>query len=157
MDAKLRDLEREGRDAPAYSWERFRWRVELVRLGRPDEAGFLVGDLVEVEEVTSVELVDGSTVSLRTNKERQPWFGTVTSTKVPWAGGFNPSSSRGHLYYKDLSVSGVALYGIDRVTLLEPVRPDARTGLLVFDSGIGKVHVNPASGLVLEGGRAGAV
>ena len=51
-DEGLLLLEREGKNAPVGSVERYRWRRELVRFGRQREAGFEVGDHVrEIEPV----------------------------------------------------------------------------------------------------------
>jgi hypothetical protein len=47
-DTAIRDLERVGKDAPAGSLERYRWRLALVRAGRGDEAGLEKADSVDV-------------------------------------------------------------------------------------------------------------
>jgi len=46
IDETLRLLEREGRNAPIRSVERWRWRSALLRLGRRREAGLELGDRV---------------------------------------------------------------------------------------------------------------
>jgi hypothetical protein len=48
VNERLRELERAGRAAPSGSRERWRWRMELVRLGRLREAGLTLGDRVRI-------------------------------------------------------------------------------------------------------------
>ncbi len=53
MDRELQRLRRRLIEDQGDAWARYRYRLECVRLGRPDLAGLEVGDIVCVEEVES--------------------------------------------------------------------------------------------------------
>ena len=119
-DSEIRALERRVAADPSDRDARRRWRLALVRAGRGSEAGLEVGDLVRVEESTTVGILWIT----------EPWIGTVKfhdsigeigrrEIKVAPSNGERVAWSRpfARIEPKDRPIS-LAYY--DRVELLEP-------------------------------------
>jgi len=120
-DAELRALERRWRETGDEEL-RYRWRCELVRIGRGEEAGLQEGDLVEVLEDRTTSYYTAS-----------PWRATLrnydghsSQQLIEWLpfAGLCVDGSKTDDYGMSIrnNTSGL-LRRRDKVTLLEPAPP----------------------------------
>lgn len=121
-DDTLRELERAALAGDAVA--RWRWRIELVRAGRADEAGIEKGDEVLVEERESPWVVgpwEGVVMKHYLSGEESHHGGDgyvrplLRARSLVWRSGHAPSP--------EYLEAGIYLTHNDRRTLLRPVAP----------------------------------
>ena len=126
-DSKLRQLEREGNAGNAIS--RWRWRCELVRLGRESEAGLRVGDRVGVQEETGNNWSDVPWAGILMQDTGSLWCVKPDLPADEFTWGKNRSMSGGYLdgNFHHPACDHPYLTAVykrgDKITLLEPVMP----------------------------------